>query len=144
MAYTSMSEVVSRIDAWVDLHGGDIPEGLVPFAGYIEAGDLSVAERSRVLAAAFGIEYVVRPSHLSGMTIGVVAVLNILALLAEAGQFGVLGEENTQLLLRGCWSVVRYLGILLGEVSVIALKGFGSWSWVRVSRSGCWHLACVG
>jgi predicted deacylase len=139
MAYTIMTEVVPHIHAWVDLHGGDIPEALVPFSGYMEAADPRVNERSCELAAAFGVEYVVRPTQLAGTTIGAAAALNIPALLAEAGQLGILDEDNTQLLLNGCRNVARQLGILPGEVKPIALKEFANWPWVRAAHSGCWY-----
>lgn len=139
MAHTIMSEVVPHIDVWVDLHGGDIPEALIPFAGYLDASDPSVTEQSRSLAAAFGIEYIVRPTHLAGTTIGAAAALNLPALLAEAGQLGILDEENTQLLLQGCRNVARYLGILTGNITPVTLKEFKNWPWVRASHAGCWY-----
>ncbi len=141
MAYTIMTEVVAHIDAWVDLHGGDIPESLVPFSGYIEAADLAVNDRSRALAAAFGIEYVVKPSYLGGTSIAAAAALNIPALLAEAGQLGILDEPNTEMLLNGCWNVARFMKIVLGSVSPIQLREFASWPWVRAEHTGCWYPA---
>jgi uncharacterized protein len=141
MAHAIMTQVVPQVNAWVDLHGGDIPEALVPFSGYLDARDPSVTEQSRKLAAAFGIEYVVRPTHLSGTTLEAATTLGIPALLAEAGQLGVLDEENTQILLRGCRNVARHLGILPGKVTAVALKEFKNWPWVRASHSGCWYPA---
>src|SRR5262249_26106817 len=128
MAYTIMTEVVSHINSWVDLRGGDIPEALIPFSGYIESNDAGVTERARAFAAVFGIEYVVRPS-LVGTGIGAAAALGIPALLAEAGQLGILDEENTQLLLRGCHNVARYLKILPGEVKPTTIHEFKNWPW---------------
>jgi predicted deacylase len=139
MAYTIMMEVVPHVHAWVDLHGGDIPEALLPFAGYVQSPDPKVTERSRELASAFGIECVVQPTHLAGTTIGAAAALNIPALLAEAGQLGILDEDNTELLLRGCWNVVRHLGILPGDVSPVLLNEFDNWPWVRAADVGCWY-----
>jgi uncharacterized protein len=139
MAYTLMSEVAPHVNAWVDLHGGDIPEALVPFSGYLDARDPKVTEQSRKLAAAFGIEYVVRPTHLAGTTLDAATAAGIPALLAEAGQLGVLDEESTQILLRGCWNVARHLGILPGDVTPVTLKEFKNWPWVRASHSGCWY-----
>src|SRR5258708_35482395 len=47
MAHTLMTEVVPHANAWVDLHGGDIPEALVPFSGIHEAKDPKVTDQSR-------------------------------------------------------------------------------------------------
>lgn len=139
MAHTLVSEVLPHANAWIDLHGGDIPEALVPFAGYLDAKDPKVTEQSRKLAAAFGIEYVVRPTHLSGTTIDVATAAGIPALLAEAGQLGILDEDSTQMLLQGCRNVARYLGILPGQVTPITLKEFKNWPWLRASHTGCWY-----
>lgn len=139
MAHTLMTEVVPHASAWVDLHGGDIPEALVPFSGIHVARDPKITEQSRNLAAAFGIQYVVHPSSLGGTTLDAAADRGIPALLAEAGQLGILDEDNTQILLRGCWNVARYLGILPGEVKPVTLKEFENWPWVRASHTGCWY-----
>src|SRR5258708_6715264 len=112
MAHTLMTEVVPHANAWVDLHGGDIPEALVPFSGIHEAKDPKVTDQSRQEAAAFGIEYVVHPSSLGGTTLDAATDTGIPALLAEAGQLGILDEASTQILLQGCRNVARYLGIL--------------------------------
>src|SRR5258708_3901863 len=145
MAHTLMTEVVPHANAWVDLHGGDIPEALLPFSGYREGRDPKVTEQSRQLAAAFGIQYIVRPTSLSGTTLDAAADAGIPALLAEAGQLGILDEENTQILLRGCFNVARHLGILDGAVPAVSLTEFKNWPWIRASHGGCWYpLVKVG
>lgn len=139
MAHTIMSAVVPLVSAWVDLHGGDIPEALIPFVGTVISGDAALDGQSMALAAAFGIEYVVHPAHLPGTTISAAASMGIPSLLAEAGQLGILDEPNTQALLEGCYRVAQSLGILAGEAPHTALKEFLNWPWVRASHSGCWY-----
>ncbi|HET9001000.1 MAG TPA: succinylglutamate desuccinylase/aspartoacylase family protein, partial [bacterium] len=39
LAHTVFTEVISRADYYVDLHGGDINEALVPFTIMLESGD---------------------------------------------------------------------------------------------------------
>lgn len=139
MAYIIMSEVVPHISDWVDLHGGDIPEALVPFMGYESASDPQVNERSLGMAEVFGIKYLVKPDRLAGTTISAAAALGIPALLAEAGQLGVFDEGSTQTLLQGCRNVAQYLGILPGKPAKTTLHIFTDWPWVRSAHGGCWY-----
>ncbi len=139
MAHTIMAEVVPHIHAWVDLHGGDIPEALIPFMGYEASPDPAVTEQSRALAAVFGIDILVKPDKLVGTSISAAAALGIPALLAEAGQVGILDEPNTLLLLHGCYNVARHLGILSGEIETVPLHEYAHWPWVRAAHKGCWY-----
>src|SRR6201993_2804061 len=68
MTHALINEFVVRADAYIDLHGGDIPEALVPFAiCRSEAGQAAtdpveavnrVAAKSKEMADAFGLPYV--------------------------------------------------------------------------------------
>lgn len=139
MANAIITQVVPHIDAWLDLHGGDIPEALLPFLGYEAGSDPAVTERSRQMALAFGIEVLVKPDHLPGTSISAAAARGIPALLAEAGQVGILDEPNTQLLLRGCHNIARHLGILPGAVETVPVHEYAHWPWVRSAHQGCWY-----
>src|SRR3954471_19023112 len=56
MTHALVNEFVAHADAWVDLHGGDIPEALVPFS-ICRGGNDDVDVRSKELAIAFGLPY---------------------------------------------------------------------------------------
>src|SRR3954471_14522514 len=57
MTHALTNEFVMHADAYVDLHGGDIPEALVPFS-ICRGGDAAVDLKSKELALAFGLPYV--------------------------------------------------------------------------------------
>jgi predicted deacylase len=141
IAHTLMTEVVSHANAWVDLHCGDIHEGLIPFVGYFEAADPAVNAQTRGMMEVFGIEYVAKPGRLPGTTTQASAAIGIPCLLAEAGNLAVLDEENTQILLNGCRNVARYFKILPGEAQKQPLKEFTDWPWLRSAQTGCWYPA---
>ena len=61
MVHALMSEFVARADAYIDLHGGDIPESLVPFVICRGGGD-PVDTKSKGMALAFGLPYVLTVS----------------------------------------------------------------------------------
>src|SRR2546423_15335136 len=70
MTHALINEFVVHADAYVDLHGGDIPEALVPFvicrseAGLADERARAVAARSKQMAIAFGLPYVLTVSKL--------------------------------------------------------------------------------
>ena len=142
IAHTVVTHAASQADAWIDLHGGDIHEALVPVVGYLEEGEPSVQRRARELVEVFGIEHVMHPKDLSGTTFKTAAALGIPCIIAEAGQCGQLDEESVQRLVRGCTNVARHLGVLPGQPEPkVALTVFREYPWVRAEHAGCWHPA---
>ena len=130
MTHACINEFVVHADAYVDLHGGDIPEALVPFvicrseAGLADSKARYVAARSKQLAMAFGLPYVltvskpVQPSkgHRTGAgglsSYAAAADKGIPAILAEAGGAGQMQEEAVSLLVNGVVNVMRHLGMI--------------------------------
>ena len=123
MTHALMNEFVIHADAYIDLHGGDIPEALVPFvicrsdAALPESNARDVAARSKEIAMAFGLPYVltvskpVQPSK-GQSSYAAAAEKGIPAILAEAGGVGQLQEEAAELLVRGVINVMEYLGMI--------------------------------
>jgi predicted deacylase len=123
MTHACINEFVVHADAYVDLHGGDIPEALVPFV-ICRAGNDQVAKKSKAIAMAFGLPYVltvskpVQPSkgHRAGAgglsSYAAAADKGILAILAEAGGAGQMQEEAVSLLVNGVVNVMRHLGMI--------------------------------
>jgi uncharacterized protein len=123
MTHACINEFVVHADAYVDLHGGDIPEALVPFV-ICRAGTDEVAKKSKAIAMAFGLPYVltvskpVQPSkgHRSAAgglsSYAAAADKGIPAILAEAGGVGQLQEDAIQLLVNGVVNVMRHIGMI--------------------------------
>ena len=130
MTHACINEFVVHADAYVDLHGGDIPEALVPFvicrseAGLADSKARDVAARSKQIAMAFGLPYVltvskpVQPSkgHRAGAgglsSYAAAADKGTPAILAEAGGAGQMQEEAVSLLVNGVVNVMRNLGMI--------------------------------
>lgn len=136
-------ELIAPADVLLDLHGGDLVEALVPFAIY----DASpVEERSRELAIAFGLPYVVREepgSGLGGMTSGAAAAEGIPAVIAEAGGCGQLEAEAVELLVRGVRNALRSLEMLPGPVDEVRpdMREVGAFDWLRCRAEGFWEAS---
>ena len=125
MTHACINEFVVHADAYVDLHGGDIPEALVPFVICSEqVADSKLLSRSKAIAMAFGLPYVltvskpVQPSkgHRAGAgglsSYAAAADKGIPAILAEAGGAGQMQEEAVSLLVNGVVNVMRHLGMI--------------------------------
>jgi predicted deacylase len=116
MTHGLINEFVVHADAYIDLHGGDIPEALVPFV-ICRAGNDEVAKKSKAIAFAFGLPYVlivskpVQPSK-GQSSYAAAAEKGTPAILAEAGGVGQMQEEAVALLVNGVVNVMRHLGMI--------------------------------
>jgi predicted deacylase len=130
MTHALINAFVAYADAYLDLHGGDIPEALVPFSicragsetGRAVATEAvsSVDARSKAMAIAFGLPYVlavtkpVQPSK--GLSsYAAAAERGVPSVLAEAGGVGQLQEDAVAMLMDGVRSVMGHLGMMEAE-----------------------------
>jgi predicted deacylase len=139
LAHTLFSEVIARAEYYVDLHGGDINEALVPFTILLESGQPDVDARALDLARAYGIHYVLR-GRVSGGTYAAAAQRGIPAILTEAGGQGLLEDGALQTHLAGLRNVMRHIGILPGAADhpgpITLLTEF---HWVTSQHTGLFY-----
>ena len=132
---------IAGADYLLDLHAGDLPEALEPFALY----DVSpVAERARELALAYGLGHVVRQTAagrtVGGSTSAVAADLGIPAITAESGQCGLLDRAAVERHLRGLRNVSRVVGLTRGAVERFpAPVEHDGWVWLTTENAGWWQ-----
>ncbi len=139
LAHTLFSEVIARAAYYVDLHGGDLNEALVPFTIMLESGVPDVDTRTLDLARAYGIRYVVR-GRVAGGTYAAAAQRGIPAILTEAGGQGLLEEEALQIHLRGLRNVMRRIGILPGGLEAAdAITVLTEFHWVTSAHAGLFY-----
>lgn len=143
LAHTLFSEVIARADYYVDLHGGDINEALVPFTILLESGQPDVDTRALDLARAYGIRYVLR-GRVSGGTYAAAAHRGIPAILTEAGGQGLLEDGALQTHLSGLRNVMRHIGILPGAVDhAEAITLLTEFHWVTSEHTGLFYADVV-
>jgi predicted deacylase len=144
LARSIYDELIAPADVLLDLHGGDMVEGLEPFAIY-EASP--VEDRAHAIAVALGLPYVVREERqdggLGGMTSSAAAQAGIPAVIAEAGGRGQLEESAVQMLVGGVRNVLRRLEMLPGEAEPPPAdqRTVGSFVWLRCEQAGWWDAA---
>jgi predicted deacylase len=130
MTHALINEFVVHADAYIDLHGGDIPEALVPFVicrsddGLADSKARDVAARSKEMALAFELPYVLTVSkpvqpgkgHRAGAgglsSYAAAAEQGVPSILAEAGGVGQMQEDAVALLVQGVINVMRHLDML--------------------------------
>jgi len=113
-------EVIERADALADLHGGDGNEALRPYSYWMQSGDPKVDEASKRMVVAFGLDHIVidadRPRDLNASvyTANTAVLRGKPAITTETGRVGASDEESITLALRGCWNLLRHLGMVEG------------------------------
>ena len=114
MADLLFKNVIAQADYYMDLHGGDMIEALIPFTLYYKSGNETVDAASRTLAEAYGIPIILGTTVLRGGTYGAAAAMGKPAVLTEAGGQGILDEPSTQTHVRGVLNVLKRFGGLPG------------------------------
>ena len=143
--------VITQGDYYVDLHGGDLVEALVPFTIFFRAGDARVDDVSLEMAKVFGIRYLVS-SETPGSTFSAASRKGIPSILAESGGQGIWTPEDVGLLTDGLDRVMRYLKMIPGPApeamrslfsksscgceAITTGSGFPRWRSVRRFRRG--------
>lgn len=136
LAHWLTSSVYPLADAYIDLHGGDLDEGLAPFTIYPRA-----CEKSRALAEAFGLPVIVASGG-AGYTLDSAHQLGVPGILPEVSGNGLWGEDTVGVMSAGVHRVMHKLGMLgmaepapVGERKAVTM-------WVpKAPVSGLWYPA---
>ncbi len=140
LAYWLFHNLLKRADYYVDLHGGDLVEALIPFTIFNVSGNAKVDERSKELAQVFGIPYVVR-SETRGSTYSAAAHEGIPSMLAEAGGQGLWPREAVALLTNGVNRLMRHIGMLDGPApEPVPTQVLDKFIWLRSEHDGYYYL----
>jgi len=111
------TELIAGADAYIDLHGGDLIEALVPFAIYQRTGRSDLDAASQALADAYGLDYVLAapPDAVPGASYTAAARLGVPAIIAEVGQQGIYDQGSVNRHLAGLRSVLQHLRMIAGH-----------------------------
>ncbi len=116
LTHALLNEFIVHADAYIDLHGGDIVEALVPFS-ICRRSPEAVDARALELARVFGLPYLLavdRSVQPGRGTLSYVAAAErgVPGFIAEAGGVGQLQPEAVDLLTNGVYRVLAHLGML--------------------------------
>ena len=133
--------VMSQATYYVDLHGGDLIEALVPFTIFFRSGDKRVDDASLEMAKVFGIPILVR-SETPGSTFCAASRAGIPSILTEAGGQGIWTPEDVYRHTNGLSRLMRHLKMIPGgapePVPCTLLEQF---LWLRSDHEGFWYPA---
>jgi hypothetical protein len=141
---------LSRATHVIDLHGGDGNESLRPYSYWITTGGDPIAEESRAMALAFGLEYIVvdhnrptdpaRSSFLSNTAI----LRGKPAITTECGDRSRVDEDMVTLVERGIAGLLKHLGMRAeGPPPVAAAHWIDREQVLRADATGLFYPAVV-
>jgi predicted deacylase len=135
------ANVIKAADYFVDMHGGDLIEALVPFTIFYKAGDPRVCDVSREMAKAFGIPILVG-SETPGGTYSSAARAGIPAILTEAGGQGIWTKDDVRAHTDGLDRLMRHLKLTDGQPPApVACTVLSRFLWRRSDHDGFWYPA---
>jgi predicted deacylase len=118
LGYHLFERAIRNADAYIDLHGGDLPEGMLPFSVHFESGNADIDRRGLAMAEAFGSPHLItqreRDNPVVGQAFTVAAKLGIPSFIAEDGDAGMYQPEASDRMLWGLENVLRSLEMLPG------------------------------
>lgn len=133
--------VIRQADFFVDLHGGDLIEALVPFTIFHESGDSRVDEASLAMAKAFGIPILVS-GDTQGGTYTAASKAGIPAILTEAGGQGLWKTDAVKAHTEGLARVLRHLKMRAGGApKAVRCRVLSKFLWLRSDHDGFWYPA---
>jgi len=156
LAHWLFENIVAPSQFYIDMHGGDMIEALVPFVVVQHYSDPNVQETANAMARASGIERIIH-SNVQGSTTGAAAAAGIPAVLAEIGGQGIWTDAEVEAHMESTLRVLRHVGALPGYVNpemrsyhhVVALSGdvspaenqrvYNTFAWMRAEVSGLFH-----
>lgn len=148
LAFNVSDRLIRRADAFIDMHGGDIPEALVPFTIWPRSGDAGLDARTAALAAAFGQPIVLASdtasAPIAGPTISAGAQYGVPSLIVEDGGAGRLDPASSDRLVDGVRRVLRALGMVADEGAgepPTPQRTLDRFLWVRAGRAGFFRPA---
>jgi hypothetical protein len=142
VTYFLTNEMIKGCDAYIDLHGGDMIESLIPFTLFQQTGKEKVDNVSEGVAQAFDLDYIVAaaPNAVPGASYTAAASLGIPAVITEIGQQGILDSASVERHVRGLANVLIRLGMSQGqEVLYANAKRLSRFEWLRAEVQGAWH-----
>lgn len=131
--------VIKQGNYYVDLHGGDMNEALVPFTLYQKFGNPTVDKTSLEMAQVFGIRYLVS-SEVKGSTVSAAASVGIPGILPESGGQGIWREEHIAAHSNGLNRLMRHLKMIDGPApEPMPTQIMDQLAWLRSDHDGCWY-----
>ncbi|MHB0884877.1 MAG: succinylglutamate desuccinylase/aspartoacylase family protein [Bacillota bacterium] len=113
MVWDHQKKVIEACDYYIDLHGGDMVEAILPFVLYFKSGRPEQDDMARRMANVYGLGRVLEGT-VPGSGYAAAAAAGKPAIIAEAGGQGLVGQADVDHHLNGVKNVLGMLGVLPG------------------------------
>lgn len=136
------NELIKGADAYIDLHGGDMIEALIPFTIYQRTGKADLDRRSEELAQALDLDFILAADAeaVPGASYTAAAVLGVPAVITEAGQQGVFESASVERHVRGTRNAMIRLKMVEGqEVLYANPRRLERFEWLRAKSDGLYY-----
>ena len=131
--------VITQADYYVDMHGGDLIEALIPFTIFFRSGNERVDAASLEMAKIFGIPYLVSSVN-PGSTIAAASSAGIPAILTESGAQGIWTAEQVADHTNGLQRLMLYLKMIPGSApEPTPFTLLEQFLWLRSEHEGFWY-----
>lgn len=135
----AVHQLQKNADFFIDLHGGDIHEALVPFVIYSHLGGPEVTAESKAAAIAMGFPYIVGSVSETG-SIGGAATAGVPGLLAELGQCGRWSEQEVSDYTHAVKRLLQHLEVLPGGAPAPrTVTDLEKMLVIQAQEEGCWY-----
>ncbi len=140
IAYVITWEYQDRADFFVDLHGGDIHEHLVPYVYYPGKCSEEVMLASKAVADTLDAKYMMRSSALNG-AYNSCGFRGTPCILLERGGRGQWSPSEVARYKKDVYDVLRYHGSIPGEKNVpqTAAQSLVQGRYLSAEHTGCWY-----
>jgi len=133
LAHWLVTEAFSKADAYVDLHGGDLNEALVPFSLFRE-GD----GRSEALGRCFGLPILIASSQ-EGFAVAAASMRGVPAIIAEVSGNGLWDGATVGRLSDGLARVMHRLGMIEEAPKPAPRLSLMTLTFVASPAQGLWY-----
>ena len=140
IAYVISNELQAKADFYLDIHGGDVHEDLLPHIYYPGAAKENVVEASIEMAKCFNVPYYVKSNTTNGTYTSAAIRKSIPSLLIERGGCGLCKEEDVKAYKNDIINVLAYLNILEHEIieKDFKAKEIKEAIYLDALNDGCW------
>ena len=126
IAYYISEEIIKKCDFFLDIHGGDAPEDLMPYVAYYEHDQFpKISEKGRLMASHLGFDHVVvfkttqkgymKKTHPSTYCSAQAFKMGIPSIDIECGRLGQSESDLVLKIVNGVYSLLQHLQIIEGQ-----------------------------
>ena len=134
--------LIKTADFFIDLHGGEMKEGLLPFVGYRLSGDKVQDRRTVACAEAYGLPHIIgSPAADGGNSHAAATRAGVVSLLIEIGELGSRQPELISQAKDGLLRVMSHLDMIEAMAPNLESKP-KRWQWsgfVTAPIEGLWY-----